>query len=253
MELSLSGLPMTLWRGVVDTLVPSQCLYCRLPVAEESSLCVSCWGQLKQIDEPVCDMLGTPFAYDQGAGSLSPAALADPPAWDKGRAAVLFEDVAQGLVHGLKYNDRQEAGQLMARMMARAGRDLLAQADLIVPVPLHRWRLWQRRFNQSGYLALRLARLSGKPYRPDVLERRKRTSSQVGLDRPERRRNVRGAFAVPPKKADEVAGKAVLLVDDVRTTGATAEACALTLKKAGARTVSLLTFALVPAPSAQHI
>lgn len=238
---------------MVDTLVPSQCLHCRRPVEAEASLCVMCWAELKQIDQPVCDMLGTPFAYDQGPGSLSPAALADPPEWDKARAAVLFEDVAQGLVHGLKYNDRQEAGLLMARMMARTGRELLAQADVIVPVPLYRWRLWRRRFNQSGFLALQLAQASGKPFRPELLTRAKATTSQVGLDRQERRRNVKGAFAVSPERTAEVAGKAVLLVDDVRTTGATAEACAVTLKKAGARTVSLLTFALVPGPSNQHI
>lgn len=244
---------MRLWRSVLDTLVPSQCLHCRRPVEAEASLCVSCWGSLKQIDDPVCDMLGTPFAYDQGPGSLSAAALADPPEWDKARAAVIFGDVAQGLVHALKYNDRQEAGLLMARMMARAGRELIAQADVVVPVPLHRWRLWQRRFNQSGFLALQLAKASGKPYRPELLVRARRTTSQVGLDRSERRRNVRGAFAVLPERAAEVSGKAVLLVDDVRTTGATAEACAATLKKAGAKTVSLLTFALVPGPSKQHI
>lgn len=253
MELSLSQFPGRIWRGVVDTLAPSQCLHCRRPVEQAASLCVSCWAELKQIDDPVCDMLGTPFAYDQGPGSLSPAALADPPDWDKARAAVLFEDVAQGLVHALKYNDRQEAGLLMARMMARAGRELLAQADVIVPVPLYRWRLWRRRFNQSAFLALQLAKTSGTPFRPELLTRARATTSQVGLDQVARRRNVRGAFAVPPEKTAEVAGKAVLLVDDVRTTGATAEACAVTLKKSGARTVSLLTFALVPGPAKQHI
>jgi ComF family protein len=253
MDIPIRHYPMKLWRTVLDTLVPSQCLACRAPAGEPASLCVACWGKLKQIDDPVCDMMGTPFAYDQGPGSLSPAALADPASWDRARAPVLFEDTAQGLVHALKYQDRQEAGLLMARMMARAGRGLLAEADLIVPVPLHRWRLWGRRFNQSGFLALQLARHAGKPYRPELLQRAKRTTSQVGLDREARRRNVRGAFVVDPEKASEIAGKAVLLVDDVRTTGATAEACAVTLKKAGARTVGLLSFALVPGPARGHI
>ena len=112
-------------------------------------LCLGCWSALQHLDEPVCDALGTPFAYDQGEGALSAAALADPPLWDRARAAVIFDDTSARLVHGLKYRDRQEAGLLMARMMARAGRKL-READLILPVPLHRFRLWQRRFDQFG-------------------------------------------------------------------------------------------------------
>lgn len=224
-----------------------------MAVREPSSLCVACWAGLQHIDDPVCDMLGLPFAYDQGPGSLSAQALADPPEWDCSRAAVVFDEASQKLVHALKYEDRQEAGLLMARMMARAGRQLLGEADMILPVPLYRWRLWRRRFNQSAFLAQRLARLSGKPWRADVLLRQRRTKSQVGLDLAERRRNVRGAFVLADGKTGFVAGRNVVLVDDVRTTGATAEACALVLKKAGAAKVSLLTFALVPAPARIHI
>ncbi len=248
-----SRLPSRLWRGLLDLVTPSLCLACSQPVEEPASLCVACWGRLRHVDEPVCDALGTPFAYDQGRGALSAAALADPPAWDRSRAAVLFEDEAARLIHALKYRDRPEAGHLMARMMARAGRSLLAQADVILPVPLHRFRLWQRRFNQSALLAQNVSALSGTPWRHDVLIRARRTRAQVGLDQEARRRNVKGAFIVQPARLSEVAGRSVLLVDDVRTTGATAEACALALKRAGAARVSLLTFALVQLPSRPHI
>lgn len=253
MEIAVSRLPARLWRGVVDLVTPSLCLGCAAPVGEPASLCVACWDRLRQIDEPVCDALGTPFAYEQGEGALSAAALSDPPAWDRSRAAVLFEDEAAKLVHGLKYRDRPEAGLLMARMMARAGRKLLAEADVVVPVPLHWLRLWQRRFNQSALLAQQVARLSGRPWRHDLLVRGRRTRAQVGLDQEGRRKNVRNAFLVPPDKARQVAGRSILLVDDVRTTGATAEACALALKAAGAARVGLLTFALVPLPAKPHI
>ena len=208
---------------------------------------------MQHLDEPVCDMLGTPFAYDQGAGTLSAAALANPPEWDRARAAVLFDEASRGLVHALKYDDRQEAGLLMARMMARAGRRLLEEADIVIPVPLYHWRLWQRRFNQSAFLALELARLSAKPWRADVLYRRRRTKSQVGLDHAARRKNVKDAFVVAPKQVAAVAGKTVLLVDDVRTTGATAEACAQALRSGGAAKVQLLSFALVDMPAKLHI
>lgn len=253
MDIALSQLPARLWRGFVDLVTPSLCLSCGAPVGEPASLCCACWGGLKLIEEPVCEALGTPFAYDQGEGALSAAALSDPPAWDRSRAAVLFDDEAAKLVHALKYRDRPEAGHLMARMMARAGRRLTAEADLILPVPLHRFRLWQRRFNQSALLAQRIAALSGTPWRHDVLVRARRTRAQVGLDQEARRRNVRNAFQVPPGALAAVAGKSVLLVDDVRTTGATSEACALALRKAGAARVGLLTFALVQLPVKPHI
>lgn len=252
MMIALSLLPARLWRGFVDVVTPSLCLSCAAPVGEPASLCVACWNRLRLIEEPVCDALGTPFAYNQGEGALSAAALSDPPAWDRSRAAVLFEDEAAKLVHALKYRDRPEAGLLMARMMAGAGRRLTAEADVILPVPLHRLRLWKRRFNQSAFLAQRISTLSGTPWRHDVLLRARSTRAQVGLDQEARRKNVRNAFMVPPERMATVSGRSVLLVDDVRTTGATAEACALALRKAGAARVSLLTFALVQLPSKPH-
>lgn len=253
MEIALFRQSLRLWRGVLDLLTPSHCLSCSGPVEEPASLCVTCWTRLRHLDEPVCDALGIPFAYDQGEAALSAAAIADPPGWDRARAAVLFEDEAARLVHALKYRDRPEAGLLMARMMARAGRCILAEADVVLPVPLHRVRLWQRRFNQSAFLAQKVAGLAGRPWRHDVLLRVRRTRAQVGLEREQRRRNVKDAFLVPPQCCAQVAGKSVLLVDDVRTTGATAEACALALKRAGAARVSLLTFALVQLPARPHI
>lgn len=253
MTLAISDIPGRLWRGMVDLAAPSLCLICAEPVGEPASLCLACWAKLRQIDEPVCDALGTPFAYDQGEGSLSGTALADPPPWDRARAAVLFDDTSGKLVHALKYLDRQEAGLLMARMMTRAGRRLLAETDLIVPVPLHRFRLWQRRFNQSAFLAQQVAKASGRPCRSGLLLRRRPTRTQVGLERDERRRNVRHAFALTPDGAAAVGGKTVLLVDDVRTTGATAEACTAALRQGGAARVLLLSFALVPVPAKLHI
>lgn len=253
MQSGLAALPNKLWRGMVDVLTPSQCLLCRAPSTAPASLCVTCWGKLAHLDDPVCDVLGTPFAYDQGPGAVSAAAIALAPPWSRARAAVAFDDVSKRLVHALKYQDRQEAGLLMARMMRRAGRELIGAADAIVPVPLHRWRLWSRRFNQSAYLAQAVAAASGKPFRPDILERRRATRQQVGLDQAGRRKNVQGAFAVTAQGAGWIAGQRLLLIDDVRTTGATAEACAAVLLAAGAMQADLLTFALVLEPAHVHI
>jgi ComF family protein len=242
-----------MWDGFVDLVTPPKCLACRCAVTTGATLCIPCWQTLTFLDEPVCDALGTPFEYDEGDGMLSPAAIADPPEWNKARAALAFDDGSRHLIHLLKYQDTQEAGVLMARMMLGAGRKVIAEADVLMPVPLHRFRLWQRRFNQAAYLAGIIAHQSGKPLVVDVLVRDKRTRQQVGLTAEARRKNVRRAFSIAPEKRPVVDGKTVLLIDDVRTTGATVAACARTLKDSGAVQVHVLTFALVLEPARLHI
>lgn len=241
------------WRGIVDLLTPPKCLDCGTGVTQGAGLCAACWLKLHHISEPVCDALGTPFEYDEGEGTLSAEAIANPPNWNRSRAAVAFDDNSKTLVHALKYNDRHEAGLAMARMMLATGHRLLADADVMVPVPLHRYRLWQRRFNQSAILAREIAQATGKAVVLDGMERGKATRTQVGLDAEARRKNVKGAFSIPVEKLPAISGKRVLLIDDVRTTGATANACATALLKVGAQQVDLLTFALVLEPAHLHI
>ncbi|MBG1233549.1 ComF family protein [Aestuariivirga litoralis] len=236
-------------RGFLDALLPPHCLGCGERVSHAASLCSACWQNLRLLDDPVCDRLGIPFPYDPGAGIVSVEALTNPPEWNRARAAVLFDDVAKEIVHAFKYGDRSEAGLFMARQMARAGASLITECDFIAPVPLHWARLWQRRFNQAGFLAQYLAKAAGKPYAPQLLSRVKHTSSQVGLDAEARGRNMRRAF----KAAKSVTGKSILLIDDVRTTGATLSACTVALKSAGATRVDVLTFALVKQPFKPHI
>lgn len=238
---------------LVDWITPPLCLGCQTATTRGASLCPACWQKLTFLDEPVCDALGIPFAFDEGEGALSPAAIADPPHWDKGRAAVAFDDHSKHLVHLLKYRDVHESGLAMARMMAGAGRNLLVETDVMLPVPLHRWRLWRRRFNQAAFLALRISEQVKLPCHMDVLLRQRPTTPQVGLDAGERRRNVKAAFVVSPDRKAVIEGKTVLLVDDVRTTGATCNACAIALKNAGAAHVHVLSFALVLEPTRLHI
>ena len=239
--------------ALIDIIVPPKCLSCRVPVTQGSSLCIACWQNLQFLEHPVCDVMGTPFAYDQGEGALSAVALADPPPWDKARAAIVFDQNSKHLIHTLKYKDHHEAALMMVRMMARVGRELLAEADFIVPVPLHSTRLWKRRFNQAALLAKPLAKLAVKKYTPDLLVRKIATRQQVGLDQKARQKNVKKAFQVPESKLIELKGRNILLVDDVRTTGATVAACAEALKKAGAAQVNVLSFALVLEPHRFHI
>lgn len=180
-----------------------------------------------------------------GEGFLSAEAIANPPPFDRARAAVVYAGVARDMVRGLKYGDRTDLAPWMARWMARAGAELLSDADLVVPVPLHWWRFFGRRFNQSAELARAIARLSGKQFAPEAVRRVKRTRQQVGLTSLQRQDNVRAAFRVPEDQNSLVRGRRVLVVDDVYTTGATVSALAKSLKRAGAARVDVLTFARV--------
>jgi ComF family protein len=176
---------------------------------------------------------------------ISAAAAAAPPDWDRARAVARYDGVMRTLVHDLKFRDRHDARRLFGRWLAHAGTELLHDADLIVPVPLTRSRLLRRRFNQAAILATEVSRCSGIPSEPLLLLRTKSTPPQVGLTREQRRQNVSGAFALAEHRRARVAGAKIVLVDDVVTTGATANACARTLKRGGAARVDVLTLALV--------
>lgn len=231
--------------ALADVALPAQCLACQRHVARLGGLCPVCWGELQPIEKPYCARLGIPFAYDLGPGALSAEAIADPPPFDRLRAVAQFGDVARKLVHGLKYRDRTELARWMGAWMARAGAELAADADVVVPVPLHRWRLWLRRFNQSAALAQAVAAAIDRPFAPMALRRIRPTAQQVGLTAGERDRNVRGAFRVAAEHRAAIAGRRVLLVDDVYTTGATVGAATRALLRGGAARVDVLVFARV--------
>lgn len=231
-------------RAALDTLYPPICLACRAATSEAGALCSSCWRAMRFIERPFCDRLGTPFEHDLGEGLLSPQAVTDPPVFQRARAVARFEDgPARRLVHRLKYSDRGELAAPMGAWMARAGADVLAEADAITPVPLHARRLWTRRFNQAAALGREIARRAGKPFEPALLRRIKATRSQVGLSREQRVQNMQGAFRAAP--AASVQGRRIALVDDVLTSGATANAAARALLRAGAAQVDLIVFARV--------
>lgn len=239
--------------GLVNLVLPASCAACPEFVAAAGGLCAACWQRLVFIERPLCDRTGRPFAYDPGEGVVSSVAHVRPPVFGRARAAVVYDDVARRLVHALKYYDRHEVRRPLARLMIRAGSELIDGADVIVPVPLYPLRQWARRYNQSGLIARDIARMSGRPLAPRSLLRVKATRSQVGLNDSQRRRNVRDAFTVPASAIETVGGRRVLLVDDVITTGATLDACAEACFKAGAEAVDVLAFALVLRPVRTHI
>jgi ComF family protein len=233
------------WHAALGLIYPPTCIACQAATGEPHSLCASCWSQVRFIERPFCERLGTPFAVDLGQPLLSPAAMADPPVFGRARAVAEYEGTASLLVHRLKYNDRLELARALGGMMARAGSELLAEADVIVPVPLHRWRLWWRRFNQAMALARAVSAGSGVPCDPFLLARVKHTRRQVGLTRAQRQENLQGAFRVPAEAKARLEGKRVLLIDDVLTTGSTANAASRALLRGGAASVDILAFARV--------
>ncbi len=234
------------WCGrAVDILMPPRCLVCKHIVAGRDTLCGSCWSSVHFIGAPYCDRLGLPLPYATGEVTISAAALANPPAYDRARAAAHYSASMRTLIHQLKYSDRLEGRAMLVRWLIGAGRDLLPGADVVIPVPLSRGRLLWRHFNQSAFLGQELARQTGIGFSPMALVRHRATRPQVGLTEAQRRQNVAGAFAVRPARRAEVADRNVLLIDDVITTGATVEACTRVLRRAGARRVDVLALARV--------
>lgn len=232
-------------RAFADALIPPVCVACHERVSSHDALCPACWRGIDFIRPPMCDRLGLPMPFDTGDTMVSAAAVAEPPVYDRARAIARYDAVMRDLIRNLKFHDQHHARRLFGRWLKEAGAELLADAEVIVPVPLSRPRLAWRRFNQSAEIARELGRLTGIPHLPLALVRTRGTRPQPGLTRTERRQNVRGAFAVPSGWAGEIAGRAVVLIDDVVTTGATADACARALKSAGARRVDVLALALV--------
>lgn len=232
-------------RAVLDGLFPPVCLACARAVGTPDGLCADCWGQLVPITAPLCPVLGLPFETDMGSGAVSPKAIADPPAFERARSAVAYNDVARAIVAKLKYGDRPELALFCARMMMGAGHELWDRDTVLVPVPLHRRRRFSRRYNQSGELARALAKLTGLPLDTGMIERYRPTSQQVGLTARQRARNVEGAFRLRQGAERRLAGRRIVLIDDVLTTGATVNAVARMLRRKGAGHIDVMTFARV--------
>ena len=237
--------PRGFLQKALDLLLPPRCLGTGEIVDTQGMITPAFWSQLTFIDTPYCQTCGLPFPYATPDGTLCAACIEEEPVFDTARAAVVYCDASRQMILDFKYGDRLHAADTFLPWLSRAGAEMLADTDFIIPVPLHRKRLWQRRFNQSALLAQKLARHSGKTYLPGGMVRARHTIPQKGLSRKERHQNVKNAFAVPPAQAAIVKDKTVMIIDDVFTSGATLNECARILKKAGAEKVFVLTVARV--------
>lgn len=235
--------------GFLDMVLPPRCLLTGEAVEETGMLSPSVWAKLNFIAAPLCGACGLPFDLDMGEENkealLCGACLSGPPPFSRARAAVRYDENSREIILAFKHGDRTEAVRAFAPWMARAGSDILQDNDLIVPVPLHRWRLLRRRYNQAALMARALSRLSGLPWHANALLRTRPTPAQGHMNQAERDDNVRDAFALHPRHRAKLQDRRILLVDDVYTTGATARACARALIHGGAKSVDVLTLARV--------
>ncbi len=234
-------------RFALDFLLPPTCLTCDALVGQPGLLCASCFSTTGFITDPCCVGCGAPFEPGQTDG-LCAECRASPPPWERGRAALRYDAQARRLVLPLKYGDRLELAPGVAGMMYRAGVRLVREADVLVPVPLHRMRLFRRRYNQAALLARAVARLGGKPAVLDALLRTRRTRPLADLSATARASEMDNAIAIRPSRREAIAGRRVLLVDDVMTSGATARACTEALLAGGAAAVDVLIAARVTDP-----
>jgi len=218
-------------------------------VAGHQTLCGACWKNIRFISKPYCACCGAPFDIPVDEGALCAACLDRPPDYAKARSAMIYDDASKNLVLGFKHGDRLHAVPALATWMQQAGKDLIDETSVIIPVPLHWWRLFTRRYNQAALLAQALSRGTGKPIAVDALKRIRATAPQGKMKRDERRKNVKNAFRLNPRYEQRVENKNILLIDDVLTSGATAGECARILRAAGAAKVSVLTLMRAQGPA----
>ncbi|MBN8818806.1 MAG: ComF family protein [Sphingomonas sp.] len=235
-------------RPLLDYALPPRCSACGVIVAEPGTLCATCWSSIAFIGEPICDTCGRDLPAMAGSGALCGACLASPPPYDRARGVMRYGEVARTMAHRLKYARRLSLARVMAAHVARLVSEQGRMDGLLVPVPLHRWRIWSRGFNQSALIAAQVARLTGLPIERDLLRRVRNTPPLHGLGARDRVRTVRGAFSLAPRARPKLEGRTIILIDDIWTTGATATACARLLRRAGARRVEVLCWARVSSP-----
>jgi len=235
-------------RGVLDTVLPARCLKTGDLVTGQGGLSAKAWSSIEFFAGPCCSACGLSFEHPVFPGTLCAACEARPPAFDRARSVFAYDDNSRSLLTDFKYADRTDFTPVFCRWLNRVGAELVEQADFIAPVPMHRMRLWQRRYNQAALLVHGISKTCDAMSAVDLLERQRSTKPQGHLSPIARARNVRGAFAVKSKWKNDIVGRSVLVIDDVFTTGSTVEEWARVLRKAGASRIDVLTLARVPKP-----
>lgn len=225
----------------LNTILPPRCVLSGDMVDQQGMISPQSWAQLDFIHDPLCQSCGAPFGYEVQQGAHCASCIDYPPPFDSARAALKYNDASRNLVLGFKHADKTHGALAFVPWLKTAGRDMLSSADALIPVPLHRWRLLKRRYNQSAIIGHYLSKDTKIPMLHDALIRTRYTPVQGHMSHDERRKNVRKAFIANPVHEDDIKDKTLVLIDDVYTTGSTVKECTKALRKAGAKKIHILT------------
>ena len=227
----------------VDLILPPRCSVTGEIVDAQGMISATAWADLQFISEPFCETCGIPFEFESGSTCMS--CIDDPPPYDLSRSALIYNDISRDLILGFKHGDKTHVVRSFIPWLQKFGSEILAEADCLVPVPLHPYRLILRRYNQAALIGNELSKKTGIPHLADAMRRVRATVSQGHLSLEERQKNVKKVFGIHPKSKDMIKGKVIVLIDDVYTTGATVKECSVILKESGAAKVHVLTLARV--------
>ena len=233
---------MKIAQTIIDYIFPPTCLLCNSFVDKQGTLCNICWVDVTFCPTSVCHICGLPFEYEVEEKTLCGNCVKLTPFFSHARYVCLYDDKTKKLIFDLKYKDKTFLVPSLSKMIHNIGKEYIEACDYIIPVPLHKKRLYNRKYNQSAMIAKQIAKLSNKPMFPSLLTRKKNTISQTGLSQEKRIANVYNAFSVSKQYKMLVKNAHIVLIDDVLTTGATVNACSKTLIKSGAQKIDVLTF-----------
>ena len=227
---------------IIDLIFPKKCIICDKHDCQ-NEICTECWVKIKFISQPSCFICSTPFLYEEEKEAICAPCIVNKPNYDRAIAILEYDDASKKIIHKFKYNDQLHILNYIVNLMTNIGKEIFNNIDMIAPVPIHKYKLLKRGYNQSALIAMNIASRKNLPYLPQLLIKSKNTIAQTGLKKSQRISNISNSFKLNHKFYANLAGKNILLIDDVITTGSTINECSRVLKKEGANKIFVLTLA----------
>jgi len=231
-----------MWKRLINLIFPARCIACE-SYNTQADLCSPCWSQLTFITRPYCNLCSLPFAYEDEADSICGHCIKQKPQYDQAISILKYDDDSQKLIHKFKYRDQLHILNYLVNLMSNIGKDIIQEADIIIPVAMYKYKLLKRGYNQAALLAMKIASKNKILYLPQVLIKKKNSPAQAGLKKEERIKNIKNTFELNAKFIKRIQGKKILLIDDVITTGSTIDECCKILSKANPSKILVLTLA----------
>jgi ComF family protein len=231
-----------MWKNLINLIFPTRCVACE-SYNTQADICSDCWSKLTFITKPYCNLCSLPFAYEDDQDTICGHCIKQKPQYDKAIAILKYNPDSQKLIHSFKYRDQLHILNYLVNLMSNIGKDIIQEADIIIPVAMYKYKLLKRGYNQAALLAMKIASKNKIPYLPQVLIKKKNSIAQIGLTKEQRIKNIKNTFELNSKFIKQVQGKRILLIDDVITTGSTINECCKILRKASPSKIFVLTLA----------